>query len=316
MGPFVQSVEQALADAVSVTEIARAKINLALHVLDRRSDGFHNLETLAVFADYGDLVSAHDGPPATAISLDMHGAFADDLAGGTLPQDNLILRAARQIARSADARAPVRIVLNKRLPLEAGLGGGSADAAATLHLLNRRWQAGLSGKSLVEEARQLGADVPMCIVSRPLVASGIGDRMRPARGIPALPVVLAFPGGGLPTAAVFRALDAGPRTGLPPMPERFRRIIDFVHWLRQTRNDLAHPAAEVSSLAGAAARALHRDEESLFARMTGSGTSAFGIFASLPAAERAAKRIAMHHPDWWVIATMTGASPDRVPGSA
>ena len=191
--------------------------------------------------------------------------------------------------------------------MAAGLGGGSADAAATLRLLNQMWSLGLSAEELARAGIKLGADVPMCLHGRPLVASGIGEKIKPAPGIPALPMVLAFPGGGLPTVSVFAALGDSGRAGLPPLPPRFESLLDFVFWLRQTRNDLARPAAEVSSLAAAAAKALNRDPDSLFARMSGSGTAAFGIFLSLKAAERAAARVQADHPHWWVVATMTGA---------
>lgn len=307
MQPISDAVERALAAEGGLVEIAHAKINLALHVTGRRSDGYHNIETLAVFADYGDFV-AGERLEAGRIGLAMEGPFADALAAGRL-DENLVLRAAEALLARAPRRiGPTGIALTKRLPLEAGLGGGSADAAATLRLLNRMWELGFTGADLAAVGAPLGADVPMCVHARPLVASGIGERVSPVAGVPELPVVLAFPGGGLPTPAVFAALERTSRPGLPPIPQRFASVLDFVFWLRQTRNDLARSAAEVSSLAGAAARALARDPDSLFARMSGSGTSAFGIFVTPKAAERAAERIAASHPGWWVVPATTRGS--------
>ncbi len=308
MNSLSEAVDKALSETGRPSELARAKINLALHVIGRRADGFHNIDSLVVFADVGDVLTAETAEPGR-MSLRIDGAFATALSGRTGHRDNLVIRAAEALAKLApDGLGSTKLALTKRIPVAAGLGGGSADAAATLHLLNRMWKLGLSADALAGAGIKLGADVPMCLHARPLVASGMGEKITTASGIPALPLVLAFPGGGLPTASVFAALDDDQdRAGLPPLPSRFDSLLDFVFWLRQTRNDLANPAAEVSSLARAAAGALNRDPDSLFARMSGSGTSAFGIFLSLRAADRAAARTQADHPYWWVVATMSGA---------
>ncbi|MHA1548610.1 MAG: 4-(cytidine 5'-diphospho)-2-C-methyl-D-erythritol kinase [Alphaproteobacteria bacterium] len=287
---------------------AGAKINLALHVRDRRPDGYHTIESLSVFADYGDVVTA-EASPNGRMSVRLSGPFAEALAADTATADNLMIRAANALARQAPRTlGAVAFLLDKRLPFAAGLGGGSADAAAAMHLLNGQWNLGLTIDQLAAIGQRMGADLPMCLYATPLIATGIGEIIQPVT-LPALPVVLAYPGGGLPTQSVFTALSPQPRTGLPPISAPMRSILDVVFWLRQTRNDLVRPAAEVSSLARTPALALHHDPDSMFARMSGSGTSAFGIFASLRAAERAADRIRAKHPQWWVVATMTGASP-------
>jgi 4-diphosphocytidyl-2-C-methyl-D-erythritol kinase len=148
----------------------------------------------------------------------------------------------------------------------------------------------------------------MCLVSRPLVAKGIGELVTPAPGIPPLSLVLANPGVGIPTGAVFAALGKGERPPLPPLPVQFGSVADLVSWLRQTRNDLAEPAQAVARDAVAAVEALGNDPDCLLARMSGSGATAFGIFAEPPAAERAAKRLTMAQPDWWVSSTTTAGS--------
>ncbi len=308
MSILVKSLESALDASDDRARLAPAKINLALHVKGRRADGYHDLETVSVFADYGDVVSVQRLDRDASPTLSIDGPFAGGLTDGNGAHDNLVVRAARAIAERARGAPTAALSLTKRLPVAAGLGGGSSDAAATLHLLNRLWKLRLKTDHLAAIGAQLGADVPMCVHGRPVIATGIGEVIRPV-GLPALPIVLAFPGGGLPTASVFAALDDDARDGLPDLPPSLSSVLDVVFWLRKTRNDLARPAAAVSSLAGAAAKALHRDPDCLFARMSGSGTSAFGIFVELRHAERAADRIKSSHPDWWVIATMTGASP-------
>ncbi len=308
MDEVSRAIEEATGGGNS--ELARAKINLALHVLAERPDGYHDLESLVVFADIADVVTARpaaDDDDAT--TLDVEGPFADLLAGSTAPGANLALRAAAALTALAPRRAwPVRLSLAKRIPIAAGLGGGSADAAATLRLLNRIWGLGLSPARLAEIGVRLGADVPMCLVSEPLLVSGIGEVLEPAAGIPALAVVLAHPGVSVPTGAVFAGLGNEERSPLPALPPTFRSALDLVHWLRQSRNDLIDPARVVSRQAVAAAKALAADPDCLFARMSGSGAAAFGIFAKLAAAERAAERLRAAKPDWWVAAATTGGS--------
>jgi 4-diphosphocytidyl-2-C-methyl-D-erythritol kinase len=291
------------------TELAFSKINLALHVGAERADGYHDLESLVVFADVADAVTAQPVAHAAATTLDISGPQADPLAQTTASADNLVLRAAQAIAaRASRSAGPVHLSLDKWIPVAAGLGGGSADAAATLRLLNRVWKLGLGPETLAEIGVRLGADVPMCLVSRPLVASGIGERVAPVAGMPALAVVLANPGIAVPTGAVFAGLGKEERAPLPALPPRFKSTLDLVHWLRQTRNDLIDPARVVSLKAVAAAKALAADPDCAFARMTGSGATAFGLFMSQAAAERAAERLKAAKPAWWVAAAMTGGS--------
>jgi 4-diphosphocytidyl-2-C-methyl-D-erythritol kinase len=304
---FSRAIEAAVGN--SPGELAWAKINLALHVLGRRTDGYHNLESLVVFADYGDILRAVPAPEGR-MRLSVRGDFAEALHQTTKAEENLVIRAARDLARAAGKApvGPMLIELVKRLPVAAGLGGGSADAAAALRLLDREWKTGLGAPRLAEIGRGLGADVPMCLVSRPLIASGVGERLTTIPNMPSLPIVLAHPGVPVRTADVFARLVAAERAPLPPLPAKFTSLLDVIFWLRQARNDLAEPASEVNKAAGSAAKALMRDPDCLFARMSGSGAAAFGVFINLPAAERASERLKAAKPDWWVVAARTLAS--------
>lgn len=306
MDEFLRAFEDAVGDQPA--ELAYAKINLALHVLGRRTDGYHNLESLVVFADYGDMLKATPAPEGR-MRLSVKGEFAETLRDSTRPEDNLVIRAATALAQAAGNAKPAHIIeLVKRIPVAAGLGGGSADAAAALRLLNRLWGTNLPPARLAEIGRKLGADVPMCLVSRPLIATGIGDRIQVVANMPALPVVLAHPGVAVATANVFSELAADERSGLPPFPDKFTTLLEVIFWLRQARNDLADPAAAVDRAAASASRALMRDPDCMFARMSGSGAAAFGIFINMAAAERAAERLKAARPGWWVVAAQTLAS--------
>lgn len=311
MDDIVQAIEEAIGDGGSGSELASAKINLALHVLGRRADGYHQIESLVVFADFADVVSAQRSEDGR-MRLSVKGPLADKLAN-TPPNENLAIRAASELMRAVEGKRkgklpPTRLVLTKRIPVAAGLGGGSADAGATLRLLNREWRLNLGDDALARIALRLGADVPMCLASRPLIARGIGDRLTPVAGMPELPIVMVHAGAEVKTAEVFAKLSHEDRSPLPPMPAQFRSLLDVIFWLRQARNDLAEPAMMVSKSAATAAKTLMRDPDCLFARMSGSGAAAFGIFAQMSAAERAAERIREAKPTWWVTAAMTRPS--------
>ncbi len=305
----VDAVSAAISQARSQIEPARAKINLALHVLDRRGDGYHVLDSLVVFADLGDTLTAFPDDDGY-VDLTVDGAFADDLEATTLPGNNLILAVALGLCEAFPDRSTggVRLHLDKQLPIAAGLGGGSADAAAALRLLNRTWQLGLSDGELARLGLSLGADVPVCLASSPSRMRGIGEEVSPVPGIPPMPIVLVNPGISVSTGAVFARLGAGERTPLPPLPEPIGPLMEFIFWLRKTRNDLFEPAMAEAPLIEKAVRALAADPDCVFARMSGSGGTVFGIFMSSDAADRAAARLRASKPDWWVAATRTGGS--------
>jgi 4-diphosphocytidyl-2-C-methyl-D-erythritol kinase len=248
-------------------ETAFAKLNLALHVRARQSDGYHRIETIFAFCEDGDLLIA---APAEALSLTIVGPFAAALAG---EPDNLVLKAARALGANA------ALTLDKRLPVAAGLGGGSADAAAALRLLGN--------VGLEEIARALGADVPACLVSRTARGEGKGDRIEPIElGLSGTPVLLVNPRVPLATAAVFAAWDGIDRGPLGDW------------WAG--RNDLEAPAGKLVPEIGAVLEALGAAR---IARMSGSGATCFGLFESDPERDAAAARIGAAHPGWWVSQT-------------
>lgn len=299
-------IAASIGEVAAKVETARAKVNLALHVGGRRPDGYHALDSLIVFAEVADTLRAAPGAEGE-VRIALDGPFGPALAE---TPGNLVLRAATALHAALPPREVQGYVLHltKRLPIAAGIGGGSADAAAALRLLNRLWGAGFDTARLAEIGIRLGADIPACLLSRPLRAEGIGERVTPVAGIPALPMLLLNPGIAVPTEAVFRRYRAGGRPPLPALPARFGSILAFVQWLRPTRNDLVEPAvAEVPAIAAAQA-ALSADPECLFARMSGSGATVFGIFLSVEAAARAADRIHAARPDWWVAVTTAGGS--------
>jgi 4-diphosphocytidyl-2-C-methyl-D-erythritol kinase len=272
---------------------AAAKINLFLHVGDKRADGFHELESLVVFADAGDaLVFA----PADELSLTLSGPFARGLEA---ENDNLVLRAARALA----PRRGAAITLTKSLPVASGIGGGSADAAAALRGLNDLWVLGKSVDELRVLAETLGSDVPVCVESRPAWMEGRGERVTPARGVSAMAMVLVNPGVAVPTAAVFRALKT--RRGVSTVDQTvdMRDARTLIAFLRTTGNDLEAPAREVAPAIGEVLGEIARMPGILLARMSGSGATCFGLFEDDAAAEMAAIALGHSNPDWWVQAT-------------
>jgi 4-diphosphocytidyl-2-C-methyl-D-erythritol kinase len=280
---------------------APAKINLALHITGRRADGYHRLDSLVVFAAVGDTIEAIAAPNSTEPALDMIGPFAAGLDGGS---DNLVMRAAHAHAAAGGRIDGLALRLIKRLPVASGIGGGSADAAATLRLLDKI--APLPSRdpdARLAMATSLGADVPMCLHSSPLRATGIGEWVDPLYPFPALPMVLVNPGIAVSTPAVFKRLQHADNLPLPEIPPAFADPAALVEWLVQTRNDLEAPAIEALPVIADCLAALNETAGCRLARMSGSGATVFGLFADASMAERAAERIAAQHPDWWVVAT-------------
>ncbi|NWG45559.1 MAG: 4-(cytidine 5'-diphospho)-2-C-methyl-D-erythritol kinase [Alphaproteobacteria bacterium] len=287
------------------TRLAPAKVNLFLHVLGRRTDGYHELDSLVVFADIGDRLSVTPAREVTALALT--GPFAGALAD-TPPTDNSVARAAGGLAALHVAMreappAPIHITLEKILPVAAGLGGGSADAAAAIALLCEAWDFDPGVAALAALAGRLGADVPVCLAGTPARMRGIGERLEPVE-VPALDLLLVNPGVPLSTRAVFEALSPAEYSG--PAPDR--PLADFFGWLAATRNDLEGPARRLcppidAALAGVAAAPGCR-----LARLSGSGPTVLGLFGSAEEARAAARALAAAHPDWWIRAASTRLS--------
>ena len=267
------------------TEFAPAKINLTLHVTGRRADGYHLLDSLVVFAGVGDRVSA---VPDAALSLAVTGPMAAGLSG---EGDNLVLRAARAMG------VPARIGLEKVLPVSSGIGGGSADAAATLRLLAR-----MTGRALPEagEVLALGADVPVCLAGRPVRMTGIGEGLAAVPALPAAWLVLVNPRVGVSTPAVFRALARADNAPMPPELPRMRGVAELAAFLQMQRNDLEPPAMALQPVIGRVRDALSGQAGCLLARMSGSGATCFGLFADAAEASAAARAIRAAEPGWWV----------------
>lgn len=274
----------------SLTEAAPAKINLFLHVTGRRPDGYHLLDSLVAFAEVGDVLSAG---PAETLSLQVEGPFAAALASEA---DNLVLRAARALAGEGGIHAGARIVLHKKLPVSSGIGGGSADAAATLRLLCRLWRLSPEPGMLQKLALSLGADVPVCLLGRSVRMGGIGERLNPLHPLPGCGIVLVNPGVAVPTADVFRTRQGAWSTAalLPPAwPDSTAMAND----LGKLRNDLEPPAIALQPVIGDVLSALAATPGCMLARMSGSGATCFGLFVNAAAAEHAARHV--QRPGWW-----------------
>ena len=281
-------------NSAACIEDAPAKINLALHVTGQRQDGYHLIESLVVFSRYGDRVTV---AAAKEDSFSVAGPFAAQLP---LDAGNLVMRARDALRKTdeSDRTTPVAILLEKKLPVASGIGGGSSDAAATLRALARHWN--IKG-DLSELALRLGADVPMCLVGRSLVASGIGEILKPVAAFPQLHLVLVNPGVNIATPDVFRALPNRRNPPLPPLPANCD-VTGMIKWLGRTRNDLEVPAQTFAPTIGDALKALS-GAGALLARMSGSGATCFGLFETEVAAGRAAGKIKDMEPGWFVVAT-------------
>jgi 4-diphosphocytidyl-2-C-methyl-D-erythritol kinase len=285
-------------DATAPVRIAaRAKLNLYLHVLGRRDDGYHLIDSLVVFAAVHDTVAVR---PAADLSLAAEGAFAGGLPAGA---DNIVIKAAQRLALAAGVAPGAAITLTKELPVASGIGGGSADAAAALRALAQLWNVDLPQARLDALALELGADVPVCLHGRAAFMGGIGEAIAPCPPLPRLPLVLANPGVPVATADVFRA-----RRGAFSPPGRFDAppadVAALAKLLRSRRNDLTDAARAIAPAIGDVLQALER-EGSALARLSGSGATCFGIFTDAAAAQTAARRIAAAQPHWWVRATET-----------
>lgn len=275
---------------------APAKINLYLHVLGRRDDGYHLLDSLIAFAAVHDTVTVR---PAAALDLRIDGPFADALPATA---DNLVVCAARALAAAGGTVPRASITLTKTLPVAAGTGGGSADAAAALVALNALWGINLGADALAAIGLGLGADVPACLYGAPLYAGGIGEDIAAGPALPGAGLLLVNPGVPLSTADVFGALgDAFSRPGrfTAPVPD----ATALATTLAARRNDLLRPARDLAPAIAETLAALEADDACLLARLSGSGPTCFGLFEHESAATRAGEAIAARYPGWWVRAT-------------
>ena len=282
-------------------EKAPAKVNLTLRVLGRRADGYHELESLVAFAGVGDALTF---APGAALALTVSGPTAP-AAGDSA--DNLVLKAARALAERTAGLTLGRFALSKRLPVAAGLGGGSADAAAALRLLARANGIALDDPRLMQAAQATGADVPVCLDPRPRLMCGVGDVLSAPLDLPRLFAVLINPGVAVSTREVFAALNQPPAAppapaGAPPAPSALLAEI------ASGRNDLEQPAIELEPVIADVLSVINKLPGCRLARMSGSGATCFGLFATNVAATAAARTVRVGYPQWWVRATVLGAA--------
>jgi len=284
---------------------APAKVNLFLHVGPAGEDGYHPICSLMTFADLGDRLALS---PTRMFDFRVEGEFAQGLSS---EGDNLVVRArAAVLAAAGGSHGPFRLTLTKALPLAAGLGGGSSDAAATLSLINRGLNLGLTDIALARIAEGLGSDVPACLWRRPVIAEGRGGRLRRAPHMPVLDAVLVSPRIGSCTAEVYRAFDGlGPTAPLDPprLPQRFTTALELARFLLSCRNDLERPAIARTPGIADVLDCVRHQAESLITRLSGSGDTCFALCLDAAAAIRLAARLAHLQPGWWVRSCRLGA---------
>lgn len=290
-----------------ITEVAPAKINLYLHVGALRRDRLHDQESIFVFADAGDVLTAED---ADALSLKLTGPFAGALARDPV-EKNLVMRAALLLKKQAGVQEGARLVLDKRLPVASGVGGGSADAAAAIRALVRLWGLDISAADLRRLAFSLGADVPACLDRAPVRVSGAGEVLSAGPVLPPLWVCLANPRVPMPTGPVFRAFDAG--APYPAKPSRLfmtgRDYQAVTGLMEKSRNDLEPIAIRRQFVIQTVIERLASRPGALAARMSGSGATVFGLFSSAAAARRAGQDMAGR--GWWSMSAALCASDRR-----
>ena len=282
---------------------APAKVNLFLHVTGKRDDGYHLLESLVCFTASGDVVSGEVRDDGT-ITLSITGPMAANLALEDT-SDNLVMRAARMIQAESGTTQGADLILDKRLPIASGIGGGSADAAAAIRLLCEMWKLDLDEDTLSRIALTLGADVPVCLHGRTCLMSGIGEEITALPDLPSVPMVLINPGKAVSTPEIFKArADEGfSATGAWDTEQTFQSGAALADALSECGNDLTLPATGILPEICDVLNALAREEGCLLARMSGSGATCFGIYDTNDQAERAANAIAAQNPDWWISPT-------------
>ncbi|WP_417460192.1 4-(cytidine 5'-diphospho)-2-C-methyl-D-erythritol kinase [Kordiimonas sp.] len=280
----------------SITVIAPAKVNLFLHITGRRDDGYHLLESLFAFTRQGDEITLKVAPE---LSLEITGPFSSKFTGNA--RDNLVFKAALALAQAAGIGAGAEITLKKNLPIAAGIGGGSADAAATLRGLNELWRLGLPFTELEAIAYGLGADVPACLYDTPQFVEGVGEKLTPLTLSWQAGIVLVNPGVMLSTPAVFKAFkEAGSHFDAPlACMEPWTSVLALTE---HSQNSLERAAVSACAEVDEALQALKGLEGVQLARMSGSGATCFALFETKGVAEHVAQAIKNKHPGWWVMA--------------
>lgn len=272
-----------------------AKINLFLHIIGKREDGFHLLQSLVTFVETGDTLSV--GASAT-LELVISGRFSDGLSEDY--KNNLVLKAARLLQKEYAVTPGATLTLEKHLPIASGIGGGSSDAAAALRLLNTHWRLGLNKDTLATLAARLGSDIPACVYGKTSWMEGVGERLTHLSGFPVWHYVLVNPGEALSTPLVYKTFSST-FSQVQPIPIHTTST-EWLAWLRQCHNDLEAPARQLLPVIGTLLDALNMQPGCALSRMSGSGATCFGVFLTQEAAENAARALAQTYPDWWIVA--------------
>ena len=273
--------------------LAPAKVNLYLHVVGQRPDGYHQLDSLFVFADCGDVVRVF---PAETLTLEITGPFS---AGLPVSEDNTVLKAARALVQALNVPAAAGIVLEKNLPVASGIGGGSSDAAAVLKALSKLWGRSLPEPELSALALSVGADVPACLKGKAVCVSGIGEILTEAPPLPELTAVLVNPNRPVSTPAVFRK-RSGEFSAPAPIDEAPADVRGFITELKRRRNDLAAAAEALEPSVSEVLAALRACPGCALARMSGSGGTCFGIFEKESDRGTCVERLRRKYPFWWI----------------
>jgi 4-diphosphocytidyl-2-C-methyl-D-erythritol kinase len=298
-------------DVEQIEVLAPAKLNLFLHITGRRDDGFHLLESLFVFCDFGDRLTISEAP---GFGLTVTGPFEPIMAELCPDEnDNLILKAAKKLANFVESKGgvvfPVQIDLEKNIPIAAGVGGGSSDAAMVLKALIDLWGVEVSTNELHTLALQLGADVPAALSLEPKWVTGIGDKVEHVEALPSFYVVLVNPCVPLSTPDVFNAF-AGEGSGFDEAKDpliSFSDLATLKAYLASTKNSLEKTATNLEPVIGDVLESLSNQQQCLLSRMSGSGPTCFGVFEGFAEAQEALEAIESKHPDWWVeVASIMG----------
>ncbi len=278
-----------------ITELARPKVNLSLKVVGRRSDGYHLLDSLVVFPKGGDRLSFK---AVDDLTLSVSGEGAEDLEG---TEDNLVYRVARYLKEEFNVQNGALIHLEKNLPVASGIGGGSADAAATLRGLNKLWGLGLSFQKLEEIGLQFGADIPVCIESQARYMRGVGEELSDPVKLPDFHILMVNPRKSVSTPEIFRALNYPKGTRENPPPELSDNLSaqEMAKALKTLTNDLQAPAESLTPEITDILHFLSVEDACLFHRMSGSGATCFGLFKNAAEGQQALQRQKSEHPHWW-----------------
>ncbi len=283
-----------MGDNIKFATLARAKVNLSLNILGKRDDGYHELESLVVFADFGDYLELDCSNP---LGLSIEGEFGHKIAN---TENNLILQAAEKFKQYNPGLRLGHFHLKKDIPVAAGLGGGSSDAAAALRLLAKANGISLTEPLLMDIAARLGADVPVCIQSQPRFMSGIGEKLGAELQLPDLFCLLVNPQCAVATANVFKALAASPYQKHDVTDFKCETKVQFITWLKVQKNDLERPAISLKPVIQNVLSALSLTDAPQLVRMSGSGATCFALYETWDQVLKAEQILKQQNPTWWI----------------